>query len=124
MFTTLYTFSPLFRSPRFRHSPRVKEEDTQLSLEFDVPGVSLEEISVETELGLLQIEIQRARRPLPKGAEWRIQERSVAPWTRRFSLPPAVEGAEVEASVERGILTITLPKAKNAQARKIEVKAS
>jgi HSP20 family molecular chaperone IbpA len=41
---------------------------------------------------------------------------------RSFSLPTFVEGTKVLAEFKEGVLTITLPKKKNAIPRQIEVK--
>jgi len=43
-------------------------------------------------------------------------------FSRSVALPTAVEAGKVEANYENGILQITLPKAKEAKPKKIEVK--
>jgi HSP20 family protein len=49
-------------------------------------------------------------------------ERSHGVFERSFVLPESVNGEQVSASLENGVLTVTLPKAEKAKARTIEVK--
>lgn len=42
--------------------------------------------------------------------------------SRSVALPSAVNAAKVEASLESGVLEITLPKAEEAKPKKVEVK--
>ena len=51
-------------------------------------------------------------------------ERLSGSFERAVRLPEYVEGDKIEASYTNGVLTITVPKAQAARARKIEVKAS
>ena len=49
-------------------------------------------------------------------------ERVNGPFERAVRLPEYVEGDKIEASYTQGVLTITVPKAQAARARKIEIK--
>jgi len=50
-------------------------------------------------------------------------ERLSGTFERAVRLPEYVEGDKIEASYSQGVLTITVPKAQAARARKIEIKA-
>ena len=49
-------------------------------------------------------------------------ERLSGTFERAVRLPEYVEGDKIEASYTQGVLTITVPKAQAARARKIEIK--
>jgi len=51
------------------------------------------------------------------------RERRVASFRRVVRLPENIDGERIEASLDHGVLSITLPKAEAAQPRRIEVKA-
>jgi HSP20 family protein len=89
-------------------------------LEAELPGVNKEGLSVNVEGNLLTVEGRRAATAqLETGIYYR--ESSDADFRRIFQLDPAIEAAKISARLEQGILTLTLPKAEAAQARKIAV---
>ena len=56
-------------------------------------------------------------------ATYHRRERGTGSFTRVLTLPIEVDADKVEASLAQGVLTIRLPKAESAKARKIQVKA-
>ena len=77
----------------------------------DIPGVKKEEVKVEVEDGnVLKISGQRAREKEEKTDTWRRVERSSGEFLRRFRLPENAKVDEVKASLENGVLTVTVPK--------------
>ena len=60
----------------------------------------------------------------PEGYSVHRKERGAFRFTRSFALPAKVDVEKVQAVLKHGVLTVTLPKAKEAQPRQISVKAS
>ena len=58
-----------------------------------------------------------------EGATYHRRERRCGKFSRSFQLPFLVEGSEVEASFEQGVLKIELPRAEADKPKKISVKA-
>jgi len=56
----------------------------------------------------------------PKAKYW-VSERSVGEFSRSFSFPVRVDQDAVSASMKNGILSITVPKAKKQESRKIAI---
>jgi len=51
-----------------------------------------------------------------------LAERSYGVFYRALQLPPGVDPSSVQASMQNGVLRITIPKPARSQAKKIEVK--
>lgn len=49
-------------------------------------------------------------------------ERYSGSFRRRFRLPSRIKGDKVEASFDKGVLKVTLPRVKEAKKKEIEVK--
>ncbi|CAL9008133.1 unnamed protein product [Prunus brigantina] len=87
----------------------------------DLPGLKKEEVKVEVEEGrVLQISGARSREKEEKNDKWHRVERSSGNFLRRFRLPENAKVEEVKASLENGVLTVTVPK---EEVKKPDVKA-
>ncbi|OVA17738.1 Alpha crystallin/Hsp20 domain [Macleaya cordata] len=90
----------------------------------DIPGVKKEEVKVEVEEGrVLQISGERSREKEEKNDKWHRVERSSGKFLRRFRLPENAKVDEVKASMENGVLTVTVPKeeVKNPEVKPVEI---
>ncbi|KAM0001333.1 putative small heat shock protein HSP20 [Helianthus debilis subsp. tardiflorus] len=104
-------------------SPRVDWKETPEAHIFkaDLPGMKKDEVKVEMEEGrVLQISGERSRENEEKEDKWHRVERSSGKFVRRFRLPENAKVDEVKASMENGVLTVTVPK---QEMKKPEVKA-
>ncbi|KAL8499250.1 hypothetical protein ACS0TY_022291 [Phlomoides rotata] len=87
----------------------------------DVPGLKKEEVKVEVEEGnVLQISGERNREKEEKNDTWHRVERSSGKFRRCFRLPENAKLDQIRASMENGVLTVTVPK---EEVKKPEVKA-
>ncbi|XP_044982077.1 17.4 kDa class I heat shock protein-like [Hordeum vulgare subsp. vulgare] len=90
----------------------------------DVPGLKKEEVKVEVEDGnILQISGERNKEQEEKTDTWHRVERSSGKFLRRFRLPENAKAEQVKASMENGVLTVTVPKeeAKNPEVKAIQI---
>jgi HSP20 family molecular chaperone IbpA len=59
-----------------------------------------------------------------RGVIWHRRERGTGRFERRIPLPVPVDASRVEARLVDGVLTVTCPKAPEAQPRKVEVRST
>ncbi|KAE8696689.1 18.1 kDa class I heat shock protein [Hibiscus syriacus] len=86
----------------------------------DLPGVKKKEVKVEVEDGrILQISGERSKEKEEKNEKWRRIELGSGKFLRRFRLPENAKMDEVKATMENGVLTVTVPK---GEEKKPEVK--
>lgn len=92
----------------------------------DLPGVKKEEVKVEVEDGtVLQISGERSRENEDKNDKFHRVERSSGKFLRRFKLPENAKLDEVKASMENGVLTVTVPKTEEKKSQvTIDISAS
>ncbi|XP_026383056.1 17.8 kDa class I heat shock protein-like [Papaver somniferum] len=93
----------------------------------DLPGVKKEEVKVEVEEGrVLKISGEKSRESEEKNDKWHRVERSSGKFLRRFRLPENTKMEEVKATMENGVLTVSVPKVeqKKPEVKSIEISGS
>ena len=103
----------------------VYETENAYVVELDLPGVHLENVDLSFEQGTLTIRGQRAPTvKTPEKGELRVfsAERVSGAFIRSVRLPEYVDSEKIEASYDRGVLVVTIPKAAAARARKITIR--
>ena len=90
----------------------------------EMPGVKPEalDLSVVGDSLVLRGRREPEIKASEKG-EWHRRERATGEFVRTVQLPFTVESGKVEAKLERGLLTVTLPRAEAEKPRKITLKS-
>lgn len=98
---------------------RVEDPD-HLAFEFDLPGVVSENLELTVEDGSLKLKIER---PAPTVEEGRkvYDERRYGTFERVLPLPDGVDTQSVEASLEDGVLRVSLAWKPETQPQKIAI---
>jgi len=100
----------------------VIESENAFVVRADVPGFKKEQIALDLEKGVLTVRAEAAEQKEENAERYHRRERRSQSVARRIALPEGVLESEIAADLNDGVLTITLPKAPQAQARKIEIK--
>ena len=98
------------------------ETEDGFTLEMNLPGYDLSDIDVNLEQGVLQISGSREDVSSDDKGTYHVRERGWGRFTRSFTVPHTIDASNVGAEFTNGVLTVTLPKAAEAKARRIEVK--
>jgi HSP20 family protein len=88
----------------------------------ELPGFDPDALDISVVNDTLTLSGNRCADEPGEGATYHRRERRCGKFTRSFQLPFLVEGAEVEASFEQGVLKIELPRAEADKPKKITVK--
>jgi HSP20 family molecular chaperone IbpA len=96
------------------------ETDEALCVVMEMPGVEKKDISVDLENDVLRVD-GRLDFSKYEGMEPVYTEYNVGHYARSFTLSNKIDQERISAQVEDGVLTLTLPKAKQAQARRISL---
>ena len=109
-------------TPKFDYPPvNVWKGENEIRLQIKLPGIKAEDIEVNINHDTLTIKGERKVDEIPAGTKLTRSERLSGNFSRSFALPFPVENDAVQANYRDGILTISLPKAKASQPRKINV---
>lgn len=115
--------------PAERMFPRIDmtEDDKNVVVVADLPGVDEKNIDLSLENGVLTLKAERKSESEEGGDDKKFHriERSYGSAQRSFRLPCDVVEDKVAAKFEKGVLTVTLPKAAPAKpkSKRIQVKS-
>ncbi len=98
----------------------IYETEQALVVAMDMPGVEKQNIEVKLEKNVLTIE-GRIDFSKYEGLSPVYTEYNVGHFSRSFSIPREIDGGAISAEIADGVLTLTLPKAKEVAPRRITV---
>jgi HSP20 family protein len=101
----------------------VYQTDDAVIVKTGLPGVKPEDIQVSVANGVLTIRGEVKEEKEEKEKTYHLKERRYGSFSRSVVLPNNVSTEKSEAEFEDGVLTLTLPKAEEAKAKTITVKA-
>jgi HSP20 family protein len=111
--------APLTFTPAFE----VKETAEAFIFRADVPGLKETDLEINLVGDRLTISGKRENERREGNETYYTYERSFGNFQRTFTLPTGVNGDATKAELNAGVLTVTLPKLPEAQAKHILVKA-
>lgn len=109
-------------APVYRPHADIIDSDSEVILRVNLPGVNEERTELTLEKNVLTIR-GHAQVPHYEGFELAYGEYGVGDFERSFKLSDEIDREGIEASVKQGVLTVHLPKVKQARTQKIAVSA-
>jgi len=89
----------------------------------ELPGVNPEDVDISVTADTLTISGKRPLEEMSETGKYHRQERIFGEFSRTFQLPYSVNRDKVEATVKKGILHMTLPRAEVERPKQITVQA-
>ncbi|MGM0444298.1 MAG: Hsp20/alpha crystallin family protein [Fibrobacterota bacterium] len=107
-------------TPQSRFTPRVTidEEKKAYFLRVDLPGLDKKDTKIRVEKNVLTLSGERRA---DNSHDCTYSERRFGTFERAFRLPDEVVQAQISAAMDKGVLTVTLPKAEETLPRKIDI---
>jgi HSP20 family protein len=99
----------------------VYEDDHQVTLKIEVPGIDEKDIDVRLENNTLTVHGERKLEKEEKEENYRRVERQYGSFTRSFTLPTTVDAEGVSAQYDKGVLKIRLNKKAEAKPKQIKI---
>jgi HSP20 family protein len=99
----------------------VYEDEHNVVLKVEVPGIDEKDIDVRVENNVLTVHGERKVEKEEKEENFRRIERQYGSFTRTFTLPSTVDAERIQADYDKGILKIVLPKKAEAKPKSIKV---
>ncbi|MGQ9672923.1 MAG: Hsp20/alpha crystallin family protein [Candidatus Aminicenantales bacterium] len=99
----------------------IYEDENQLVLMAEVPGIDEKDIEIKLEDNTLSIQGERKIEKETKEENYHRIERAYGSFYRSFTLPNYIDQEKIQAEHENGILKITMPKRPELKPRKVKI---
>jgi len=101
----------------------VYQTPTEIVVKAALPGLKPEDVNIGIIGETLEIKGERKTEQETKKEDYLYQERRSGAYSRSVVLPSGLKTDKAEATIEDGILTLTIPKVEEVKPKKISVKA-
>ena len=100
----------------------IYEDKDKYTLKLDLPGIKKDDVKISFVDGRLSISGERIQESEHKDSKCHRIERSFGRYYRSFNLPENVQSDKINAEFKDGQLSISVPKAEEANPKEIEIK--
>ena len=114
-------FRNLFKA---RPAVDVYEDKEKFTLEAELPGMSLKDISITFDNNILTIKGEKKFPNEVKGKDYFILERAEGSFTRSFTLPKNTDVDAIDASYKDGVLIVNIPKKPEKKPKEINIRST
>jgi HSP20 family protein len=97
------------------------ETDDSYVLRADLPGLSEDDINIEVENNVLTVSGERKSEHEDKGEGYYRVERAFGTFSRSLTLPDGVDPDAVQASFDKGVLEVRIPKPEQTKPRRVQI---
>ena len=99
------------------------ETDDHLVLRADLPGLETGDVNIEVKDGVLTVSGARKAEHEEKADGYYRVERAFGGFSRSLSLPEHVDAERIDASFDKGVLEIRIPKPEERKPQRVEISA-
>jgi len=97
--------------------------DEAAVISAELPGLDVKDLEISVVGETVTLSGERKGDDLPKDVTYHRQERSAGKFSRTIDLPFTVDSGKVQATLEKGVLRVLLPRSEKDKPRKVLVKA-
>ncbi len=112
----------LWAEGRFVPAIDVTEDEDQVKLTAEVPGMGKEDLDVSIDNGVLTLRGEKKEEETTEEKNYHRVERRYGHFERRIRLPQYVDAEGIEAEYADGVLKLTMPKTEAAKAKQIQIR--
>jgi HSP20 family protein len=105
------------RAAAMTPSIEVSESEGELKIDADLPGVEEKDVDVAISDNVLTIKGEKKAEREEKKKDFHLVERSYGSFSRSLTLPFVVDPDQAKATFKNGVLSISLPKPPEVQAK-------
>jgi HSP20 family protein len=99
----------------------VTEDTNKYYVRAELPGMKSNELDIQVTADGISISGERKIPVEGNNVRYHRREREAGTFSRSFNLPEEIDVNKVEASMENGVLKVTIPKSEAAKPRQITV---
>ncbi len=111
----------MMRPMRFSPAVDVYEEKDNIVVETPLAGIDPEKVNITVEDNVLRIEGQSEKKSEVDDKNYYRKEVRFGSFSRTIALPKTVNGDKAQASYDKGMLKIVIPKAEEAKPKSIKI---
>ena len=99
----------------------IYEKEDKFVIKAEVPEINREDIQINLENNVLTLKGERKFEKQEEKENYHRAERYYGMFQRSFTLPSTVDSEKIKASLDKGVLTIEIPKKEEVKPKKIEI---
>src|SRR6266850_2119474 len=100
----------------------IVERENEYRVKVELPDVNKDDVKITVQDDVLTIRGEKKKEQEQKGENYHRTERLYGAFQRSFALPSSVQSDKIQATYDKGVLTISLPKVEAAKPKEVEVK--
>ncbi len=108
-------------SERWIPAVDISEDQDNLYVDVEIPGMNKEDIKVSLEHNVLSLKGEKKQEKEVKEENYHRWERRYGSFARAFELPMPVQSNRINASYKSGVLHVILPKAEEVKPKEIPI---
>jgi len=124
LFNTFFGEAPAGDAANFRRwvpAMDLMETDDHFVLRTDLPGLNEDDVSIELEDNVLTVSGERKSEHEERREGYHRVERASGRFSRTLTLPEGVNPDAIDASFDRGVLEVRIPKPEERKPRRVSI---